>query len=30
LSIDFSLPAGRGPLVAGTYTDEITIQLNAQ
>lgn len=30
LTIAVSLPPGRGPLVAGTYTDEIVIQLNAQ
>lgn len=30
LTIGFNVPAGRGPLVAGTYTDEIIIQLNAQ
>lgn len=30
LTIAVSLPAGRGPLVAGTYTDEIIIELNAQ
>lgn len=30
LGIDINLPAGRGPLAAGTYTDEIIIQLNAQ
>jgi opacity protein-like surface antigen len=30
LSIGISLPAGKGPLTAGTYTDEIVIQLNAQ
>jgi len=30
LSLDISLPAGKGPMTSGTYTDEITIQLNAQ
>jgi hypothetical protein len=30
LSVGFSLPAGRGPLVAGTYQDEIVVELNPQ
>lgn len=30
LDIVFALPLGRGPMIAGSYTDEILIQLNAR
>ena len=30
LTISFSVAAGQGPLVSGTYTDRIVIQVNAQ
>jgi hypothetical protein len=30
LSVVFSLPSGRGPMTAGTYTDQIYIQLSAR